>query len=179
MTKYKQLPPLERLAAVFRVDEEGRLYWKARPNSITNISRIRVGQQVTTVNGEGYLTVGLDGSKYRVHRIVWALIYGEDPGQLQVDHINGDRTDNRPSNLRLCDNGQNQLNSKMRATNTSGIRGVYLVASPKDRPWAASYRNKRLGYFATKEDAAKAVMDAVELCGDKNFYQTQALEMVD
>jgi len=170
---------MERLAEVFRVDEDGRLYWKAKPNPSVNVSRISIGQQITTTNSQGYLTVGLDGGTYRVHRIVWALIHNEDPGQFQVDHINGDRTDNRPSNLRLCDNGQNQLNSKMRITNTSGIRGVHLVMSPKDRPWAASYRRKHLGYFATKEDAAKAVMDAVGLCDNKDFYQTQALEMVD
>ncbi len=173
MTKYRQLPPLERLAEVFRLDKEGRLYWKAKPNPRVNVFRVAIGKPITTLNEHGYLIVGLDGGTYRVHRIVWALVHGKDPGQFQVDHINGDRTDNRPDNLRLCDNGQNQLNSKIRITNKSGVKGVYLVGSPKDRPWAAAYRNRHLGYFATKEDAAKAVESAANACKDRDFYRLE------
>ncbi len=165
MAKSKSLPPIERLQKLFTVDEEGRLYWKEtkRPNF--------VGQEIKTKSVYGYLQVRLDRKTYRVHRIVWALVHGEDPGESHVDHINGDKTDNRPSNLRLCNDGQNQLNSRIPSNNTSGIKGVSLDPRPLTKPWRAKYRGKKLGYFTTKEEAVDALAAAVERCPDKNFYR--------
>jgi hypothetical protein len=172
MTKFKPLPPLNRLEEVFEIDSEGRLYWKSKPHPALNVSRIKPGDQVTR-KSNGYFIVGLDGHMYFAHRIVWALLYKQDPGVFQVDHVNGDRADNRSCNLRLCDNGQNQLNAKIHSNNTSGIKGVFLAPSRKARPWVAEYRGRRLGYFATKEEAAKAVSSAVEKCDDRQFYSAR------
>lgn len=169
MAYYKPLPSLERLREVFHVDCEGRLYWKCKPRSGVNVSRSRIGEQITRM-GNGYFVVGIDGNVYRVHRIVWALFNDQDPGNFQVDHINGDKTDNRPSNLRLCSNGQNQLNAKIRSNNKSGIKGVHFSPLKNGGSWHATYKGKKLGSFFTKEEAAKAVADAVEACGDKEFY---------
>ena len=46
------------------------------------------------------------------------------PAGLTVDHINGDRLDNRRQNLRVCTQGQNNCNRLERVDNTSGFRGV-------------------------------------------------------
>jgi hypothetical protein len=167
MTKFKPLPPLERLQEVFRVDEEGRLFWKKKTAQCTV-----VGKEITRKNAAGYINVQLDKKAYRVHRIVWALVHNEDPGEKEVDHINGDRADNRPSNLRLCSRRQNRLNTKIYSTNTSGIKGVrFRPRSSKIKPWIAQYGGKYLGNFATQEEAANAVRIAVERCGDKDFYR--------
>ena len=171
MPKSKPLPSLERLEEVFRIDEEGRLFWKSKPNPNVNISRIKIGAQANKKNSNGYFDVQLDGQKYRVHRIVWALLHKKDPGDFQVDHVNGNRTDNSPSNLRLCNNGQNQLNAKIHSNNKSGIKGVCLTSSQHEKPWLSYYRGKILGRFTTIEEAAKAVADAVEACKDKEFYR--------
>ena len=113
MAKSKPLPPIERLQEVFIVDDDGRLYWSdAMHPSIA-------GKEIKTKSVYGYIQVRLDGKTYRAHRIIWALVHKKDPGEFLIDHINGDKTDNRPSNLRLCNNGQNQLNSKTPANNST------------------------------------------------------------
>ena len=165
MAKSKSLPPVERLREVFTIDSEGRLYWRE------TACHAVAGKEITTKSVSGYLQVGLDRKTYRVHRIVWALVYGEDPKEFLIDHINGDKTDNCPSNLRLCSDEQNQLNSKIPLNNKSGIKGVSLDSRPLTKPWRAKYRGKKLGYFATKEEAADALAVAVEQCADKHFYR--------
>jgi len=60
----------------------------------------------------GYLCMTIDKKQYKVHRICWAIHHGEDPGELDIDHIDRDRTNNRISNLRLVTGKQNRHNSK-------------------------------------------------------------------
>ncbi len=74
-----------------------------------------------------------------------------------LDHIDGDKTDNRRINLRICTSQQNTFNQKLRKTNKSGYKGVYW--SKEANRWRAQIRfNKSiyLGTFQSKEDAAKA-----------------------
>lgn len=171
MTKHNPLPPLERLQEVFKVDGEGRLYWKKKTARQTI-----VGKEITGKTSAGYIRVKLDGTLYLGHRIVWFLVHGEDPGKMQIDHINGNRTDNRPSNLRLCTNKQNLLNTRTPSHNTSGIKGIcFTLCRSKVKPWIARYKNKYLGRFATKEEAANAINVAVERCDDKDFYRNDMI----
>jgi HNH endonuclease len=86
--------------------ETGKLTWIK-----TNSNRAPVGSEVKSVN-QGYLRLRFKGSEYRAQRVAWYLYYGEDPGNLCIDHINRDRADNRITNLRLADRQQNQQNRK-------------------------------------------------------------------
>jgi len=87
---------------------------------------------------------------------------------LQVDHINGDRLDNRRCNLRVVTPHQNGMNQGKNSNNTSGFRGVYFYKSRKTKPWYASissHEQKKqlfLGYFAPAEEAS-AVYEAAAL----------------
>ena len=99
------------------------------------------------------------------------------PKDMVVDHINGDKRDNRKCNLRICTGPQNSYNRKVNSNSTSGYRGV--TWHEKTKKWRASiYFNKKhisLGLFKDKVDAAKAYDNkAVELYGEyygrKNVY---------
>lgn len=144
----KPLPPLSELHDAFMLDAHaGVLYWR------------KSGKAAVAERGRGYLHARLNGRLLYTHRIVYALHHGEDPYPLQIDHINGDRRDNRPSNLRLATNTENLQNRRgLSSNNTSGYRGVYWSRAAKK--WVASIRvnrkNHHLGCFIELEDAAAA-----------------------
>ena len=91
-----------------------------------------------------------------MHRIIMAA-----PGNLQVDHINGDSLDNRRANLRLCTASQNQANRRPDIDGRSRFKGVRF-AGPNEpsRPWRAAIvvhgEEKYLGRFTSEEEAARA-----------------------
>lgn len=79
------------------------------------------------------------------------------PKDKYVDHINHDTLDNRKSNLRICTNSENQFNQTKHKDNTSGFKGVDWNNNAKK--WRARIQKTiryGLGYFDTKEEAAKA-----------------------
>ena len=104
MAKPNVTPTREYLCEVFDYDEwTGELTWK-RPTS----SRIRIGSPVGTINVSGYVGVKLNGGRYSAHRLIYKMMMGEEPQE--VDHINNNRSDNRWCNLRSVTRQENQLN---------------------------------------------------------------------
>ncbi len=109
--------------------------------------------------------IGYPKSKhYRMHR----QILGVTDPSIHVDHINGDRLDNRRSNLRLCTNAENLRNRITPKNNTSGFKGVTLTA---EKRWKAQIKFERkyyyLGLFSTAEAAHEAYKAAaVKLHGE-------------
>jgi hypothetical protein len=87
--------------------DTGKLVW-IKPVS----RRTKVGQEAGYIKGTGYRRVTFLGNTYRCHRVAWYLHHGEDPADKQIDHVNGDRDDNRIANLRLVTHSQNQQNRK-------------------------------------------------------------------
>jgi ribosomal protein S19 len=114
-----------------------------------------VGTPVGTVDGKGYLHVSVKRKLLLVHRLAYFLVTQEEPKY--VDHKNGDRQDNRLSNLRACTQSQNCGNSKLHAHNTSGYRGVSFIAA--SRKWHAQIKvfgkQTYLGRFDTPLEAAR------------------------
>lgn len=112
------------------------------------------GKRAGSIRPDGYLEIRINGKLYMVHRIVWALANGAWPSQ-QLDHINGDRSDNRLENLREASNAENARNSPTPRNNTSGVKGV--VWDKRQNKWAARIKMngvlRNLGLFSDKGDA--------------------------
>jgi hypothetical protein len=91
-----------------------------------------------------------NGKKYKMHRLAWLYVYGED---VYLDHVNGNRSDNRIANLRPCTHAQNMGNKKVYKNNKSGYPGVKIT---KDR-FRADIRIKGVNhYLGTYSDAETA-----------------------
>lgn len=118
-----------------------------------------------TVGNHGYIQITINYQRVLAHRLAWAMHYLEDPGDLQIDHINRVRTDNRIVNLRLVDRSENQRNCNLQKNNTSGYRGV--TWNRRRNKWQAKVivrgREHWLGCFSSAEAAAAAISNA-NLC---------------
>ena len=120
-------------------EEEGRLYWKKHPS---NKHQKYNGKPAGGRHNEGGWRVG----EYLHARLVWAFHYG-DPGFMEIDHKDGDRSNDRLSNLRLATRQQNQWNVLAKKS------GANLYRNGKYR---ACIQGEHLGYFETQEEAMAA-----------------------
>ena len=119
MTKPKPLPPLETLHEALDYNPKtGLLTWR-----INRLNGILGGAPAGCDDGHGYVQVRLWGRRLKAHRLAWALHHGTDPGLLQIDHVNRNRSDNRVSNLRLVDAKGNRANS---LDNSLPVQVIYV-----------------------------------------------------
>lgn len=144
----------ERLQSLLHYNPEtGELVW------LQTRSHIVRGSIAGTFDKAGYRQVQIDGRLYKAHRLIWLYMTGEMP-PLYIDHKDGDRSNNRWSNLRLADKSQNCMNRA--ATAKSGLKGVTQCS--KSRRWIAQIkvnrRNICIGRFSTPEQASAAYMAA-------------------
>ena len=148
MTKFKALPPLAVLQEFFSYDPEtGQLLRAKRSNN-----RL-AGSVVGTKDAYGYLTVNFQKSHYKVHRIIWLFLTGSDPGELTIDHIDGNRSNNRAANLRLATRQQQVWNVPER-------RGWYEQNGRYFSAIRHRGKQRRLGGYTTAEEAHAAYLEA-------------------
>ena len=156
MTRKLPLPPTEVLRSMFRYDAKtGKLYWLSRPDD-PRWNRVFAGKEAGGIDGKGYVRIRTDGNNWNAHRVVWKLVHDEEPEF--VDHISGDRSDNRLANLRSVGKAENARNTRLAKNNTSGHNGVHWVT--RERKWRACIyvggQKVGLGDFADKQDAVAA-----------------------
>lgn len=121
------------------------------------------GAVVGSAHHDGYVQTKFRGLNFQVHRIVWLMHHGDLPDVL--DHINGDRADNRIENLRSVTRAMNRQNLRSATRiNRTGFLGVTLVARNKKRPFLAAIKvdgkRRELGYFEKPELAHEAYVTA-------------------
>ena len=123
----------------------------------------KVGKIAGTVLPSGYRAISLGNHIYRAQSVAWLYVYGEWPPEL-LDHINGERDDNRISNLRLCTHAQNMRNRRKPTRNSSGLKGVSWCK--KQQRWhvqiKADHKTYNLGYFDDKTLAHSVYCRAAE-----------------
>lgn len=119
----------------------------------------RVSATAWTIDPRGYVAGKPEGMKSSVTMHRW-IMFGEAKGS-GIDHRDGDRLNNRRSNLREATQGQNAKNTRLAKNNTSGFKGVSRTAEGRWRARITVERKEiRLGVFDTKEEAAAAYDDA-------------------
>lgn len=139
--------PMNELSIVFLNEsfkyspEDGALIWRKRPSdhfaTISGWKRFNsrfAGKVAGTVNGQGYIQVKINGVAHNAHRIAWAIHNSIWPDG-EVDHISGDKLDNRAVNLRLVSHAENCKNQRLSTANNSGRTGVSL--DKRDGTWCA------------------------------------------
>lgn len=132
--------------------ENGTLKWNVKNY------RSKPGDVAGTLTKNGYIHVKIKQKRFYAHRIVWEMRNGKIPEEMQIDHINHNRTDNGIENLRLVTRSDNRKNSGKYANNSSGVNGIHWCNERKK--WVAQIRvnDKRinLGRFDSFDDAVKA-----------------------
>ena len=132
-----------------------------------NAGKTKAGDIAGTKRPDGYLQVGIKYNLYYIHRIIWVMEHGSVDSELQIDHIDGNQTNNKIKNLRLVTNKENNKNKVKPARNTSGVVGVHWCK--RDLKWMAGIRvngkQKNLGRFTDMNDAIKVRQSAEIECG--------------
>lgn len=148
--------------------QTGALIWRERPSSMflngphsaehqaAKWNSAHAGNSAVAFAANGYGYVTINSRKYLSHRIAWKIAFNTEPKA--IDHINGDRIDNRLLNLRAADRPENMKNMKRPKNNTSGAIGVSYRADRN--AWRAYIRvggkHTSLGHFDTYEAAVAA-----------------------
>ena len=123
--------------------------------------RPRIGQIAGCINGHGYRHIQIGRTRYDAHRLAFLYMTGKFP-DLQVDHADGDRSNNRWSNLREASGSQNNANARQLRSNTSGYKGVSWLSRRKR--WRSlimvNGRQIYLGSYDCPQEAHAAYLDA-------------------
>ena len=149
------------LVSVLDYDSDtGVFRWKQRYKNNTHLS----GKIAGSVHVKGYLLIGVKGVRYLAHRLAWMYVNGAMPS-MQIDHIDGNKTNNRISNLRnvrSCENTMNQ--KKANKVSTTGLLGVtpYKIKGIPTGRYSAqitlNYKCIHLGTYPTPELAHEAYL---------------------
>ena len=164
----KPLPSIDYLRECFSIDySTGLLTWVTRPRSHFMSDRafsVWNARYATKPAGyvdkhTGYRRIGINDKSFNASRIVFFMISQIDPCNAHIDHVNGIRTDNRFSNLRIATCAENTWNIAAPNKNSrSGVRGVSW--NKNDKVWHAQImvngEQTKLGAFHNINDAATA-----------------------
>ena len=125
---------------------DGHLYHK--------VSRVgcRKGDRVGTQRPDGYWKLCAKRKQYRVHRVIYEMHNGPISADVDIDHINRDRSDNRIENLRLATRSQNIQNAYNRGTARRGDKWRARILIDEKRI--------TLGTYNTEEEAHQAYVEA-------------------
>lgn len=112
--------------------------------------------------------IQVSGTRYLAHRLAWMYVYGVMPSM--IDHVNGDRSDNRIENLRPANKSTNNVNTGLTIRNTTGAKGLMRGRGKDGAFYARIVKNGKtihIGKFPTRDEAAHAYNKAaIQLYGD-------------
>jgi hypothetical protein len=145
----------ERLIELLTYDPEtGIFLWRDKKNSR------RSSNVAGSLNLSGYQQIQIDKKIYLAHRLAWLYVYKRLP-EMEIDHINGNPSDNRIVNLRDVSSRVNKENrKKARSDNVGGLLGAFKIGNKWKSSIGVNGKQIHLGYFLTAEDANNAYLEA-------------------
>ena len=154
---------IERLKEILDYNPETGLFtWKEKRKWSKEVGSVAGSVNTNSITGRKYIYIHTLGRQWKAHRLVFMFMTGKEASGF-VDHINGDGTDNRWSNLRDTDNKTNSRNARRRKEALgSGVMGVRW--HKKANKWVAGIHHKgknvHLGLFVDFDEAVKARKEA-------------------
>ena len=156
MTQPKPLPSQERLRELLHYEPvTGAFTWKISPSR-----SVPEGSVAGSTHRSGYVYISVDNKRHSGHRLAWKWFYGVDPVG-QIDHLNGNKSDNRIDNLEEVSNRENVARACRKRrdlpTGVSRHKGRYMARIRLDGT------QTHLGYFDTPEETHRAYLQAKPL----------------
>lgn len=144
----------------------GEFRWKRRADQGKRWNSRYAGTVAGCTHPDGHRRLKIGNRNYWAHRLAWLIVHGEWP-ERDLDHRNGNPTDNRLANLRLATLSQNIANARRRADNTTGFKGVVRQGQRFRAQIKQAGKTLHLGMFDTPEEAHAAYVAAArERFGD-------------
>lgn len=167
----KKIPSQAYLKSLFEY-RDGVLYWKVKHSR-----KINAGQRAGSIRKDGYARIKIDGIGFFTHRLIYQLVHGDLEQSDVIDHWDGDRSNNKISNLRPCDQKSN-IRKQKQSKDFPGI--CWHKVSSK---WQAYYQDitgkpKTLGYYHNKFHAYNEVRNKMSAEYGQD-YREPALELED
>jgi predicted GNAT family acetyltransferase len=161
--KIKELPSKEVLQDLFYY-KNGNLFYKK------NQSKGKANHVVGWIEKNGYSVTNINGVRYRIHRLIYKFHHGFCPDY--IDHIDGDKQNNKIENLRSATLSENNQNSKAKKTNKLGVKGVCIERGRYKASIKIDGKSKHLGYFYSLEEA-KIVYEefSKKIHGNYSFFK--------
>lgn len=129
---------------------------------------VRAGSRAGSDN-KGYILIKVDKKRHPAHCLAWEYMYGEIPKEMEIDHINGIRNDNRIVNLRcISASGNAQNQRRAHKDNSSGFLGTFPYGNRFRAQIYIDRKQKYLGTFDTPEEAHEAYLVAKRLLHEGN-----------
>jgi hypothetical protein len=130
----------------------------------------QTGKVVGAKTKLGYLKLRIDSAEFKLHRVVWKMMTGEEP--LEIDHKNLKRTDNRWVNLRKATRTKNSQNKQVRPDSSTGLKGIIARParngrSPRYEAWIQVGTNRM--YLGSSLDPIEAYQMYVE--ASKKYFR--------
>lgn len=127
----------------------------------------RLGQVAGTRRKLGYIYIGIEVATYGIlaaHRLAWIYVHGVEIGGAEIDHKDGNPSNNAIENLRIATSSEQKQNKRVQSNNRSGLKGAYFHACRKGMKWRSQIKVGDtlifLGYFHTAEEAHAAYGEA-------------------
>lgn len=137
--------------------ENGTFKWKAKRNGVR---RYTIPGRLSA---NGYWRIRVNHENHLSHRLAWLYMTGQWP-KYWIDHIDGNKLNNKFSNLRECTPSQNHQNKKTMSNNKTALKGSWFDKANKKYKAAISINGIQItiGYFNTVEEAHNAYCKAAK-----------------